>query len=249
MLNKYGAKEVCDVTFFAIGGANAGKPEIFLDTLKTSGVETKAGESSAKGGKGNSKLLTWSHSKEANMKMQDALVSMKTLAMLNGTGVVTGATNIFKTETMVLGTTKASLAETPIADTVVALDEEGNTIDVTVTGKEISLKAPVQKGEGAQAPASTVKARVFYQFAKATGAEKIVVSANKFAGYYKVVGDTVLRNADSGQDEAFQIVIHKAKMKSDINLEFKADGEPSVFNLDLEVFPNENGDMVEYIKY
>lgn len=245
MLNKYGAKEVCDVTFFAIGGANAGKPEIFLDTLKTSGVETKAGESSAKGGKGNSKLLTWSHSKEANMKMQDALVSMKTLAMLNGTGVVTGATNIFKTETMVLGATKATLAETPIADTVVALDEEGNQLELTVTGKDVVLKN-AKLGEGAT---PTVKARVFYQFAKATGAEKIVVSANKFAGYYKVVGDTVLRNADTGQDEAFQIVIHKAKMKSDINLEFKADGEPSVFNLDLEVFPNENGDMVEYIKY
>lgn len=241
MLNKYGAKEVCDVTFFAIGGANAGKPEIFLDTLKTSGVETKAGESSAKGGKGNSKLLTWSHSKEANMKMQDALVSMKTLAMLNGTGVVTGATNIFKTETMVLGATKASLAETPIADTVIALDEQGKAVEITATGKEVVLKGATE--------GKTVKARVFYQFAKATGAEKIVVSANKFAGYYKVVGDTVLRNADTGQDEAFQIVIHKAKMKSDINLEFKADGEPSVFNLDLEVFPNENGDMVEYIKY
>ncbi|MDO6628705.1 hypothetical protein [Bacillus thuringiensis] len=252
MVQKYGVKEVCDATFYALGGKNKGKPVIFLDTLKTSGLETKASDVAAKGGKGNAKLVEWNHSKEASMKLQDALMSMKTLAMLNGADIKAGDATIYKTEVFTLETAaktqegipamyEVTLSETPLGE-VHALDAHGNDLLATVEGK----KVVVGSLDGVDAGSEI---RVFYQFKKASGAEKITVSASKFPGYYRVIGDTVIRNADTGEDEAFQIVIYKTKLKSDLKMEFKADGEPSVFDLTLEVFADGNGNMIEYIKY
>lgn len=242
MVQKYGVKEVCDATFYALSGENKGKPVIFLDTLKTSGLETKASDVAAKGGKGNAKLVEWNHSKEASMKLQDALMSMKTLAMLNGTDIKSGDATIYKTEELTAegaeGKVTVTLSETPLGK-VMFLDAEGKDIAATGSGKVFTIT-------GGKA-GDTVRA--FYQFKKASGAEKITVSASKFPGYYRVIGDTVIRNADTGEDEAFQIVINKAKLKSDLKMEFKADGEPSVFDLTLEVFADGSGNMIEYIKY
>ena len=53
---KFGAKEVMDVIFYDIA---TNKPVLFLDTLKTSSIETTAQEVYARGGKGNSKLIGW----------------------------------------------------------------------------------------------------------------------------------------------------------------------------------------------
>lgn len=242
MVQKYGVKEVCDATFYALSGENKGKPVIFLDTLKTSGLETKASDVAAKGGKGNAKLVEWNHSKEASMKLQDALMSMKTLAMLNGTDIKSGDATIYKTEELTAegaeGKVTVTLSETPLGK-VMFLDVEGKDIAATGSGKVFTITGG-KVGD-------TVRA--FYQFKKASGAEKITVSASKFPGYYRVIGDTVIRNADTGEDEAFQIVINKAKLKSDLKMEFKADGEPSVFDLTLEVFADGSGNMIEYIKY
>lgn len=227
------------MTFYSLSGKDVGKPVIFLDTLKTSGLETKSDSATANGGKGNRQLVEWNHSKAATMQLQDALMSMKTLAMLNGTDIVSDVVSVYKTEQLVLGEGgKVTISETPIGK-VSVLDADGKELAATNTTTAVTVTGG--------AAGSTV--RVFYQHKPKTTAEKIVVSASKFPGYYKIVGDTVIRNADTGEDEAFQIVIHKAKLKSDLKMEFKADGDPSVFDLDLNVFANDKGDMIEYIKY
>ena len=53
ILDRYGIKEVCDVTFYYIDNSgNPTSPVLYLDTLKVSTVEQTAENTSARGGKG-----------------------------------------------------------------------------------------------------------------------------------------------------------------------------------------------------
>lgn len=53
ILQKYGIKEVADVTFYDIqDDGSVGAPVLYLDTLKVSTIEQTAENTSARGGKG-----------------------------------------------------------------------------------------------------------------------------------------------------------------------------------------------------
>lgn len=89
ILDRYGIKEVCDVTFYEINkDGKPGKPVLFLDTLKVSTIEETAEQVDARGGKGNPKLITWDYGKEISVTMEDALFSPKSLAIMVGNGSV-----------------------------------------------------------------------------------------------------------------------------------------------------------------
>jgi hypothetical protein len=57
-----------------------------FDSLKVSNLEFTAEEAFARGGRGNPKLITWDYNREATLTLQDALLSMKTLAAVFGDG-------------------------------------------------------------------------------------------------------------------------------------------------------------------
>ena len=54
---------------------------------------------------------------------------------------------------------------------------------------------------------------------------EITISPNTFPGVYRVVGDTFIRNANTGKDEMFQFVIGKAKVTSNVTLQLQAEGK------------------------
>lgn len=43
----------------------------------------------------------------------------------------------------------------------------------------------------------------------------------------RVVGDTFMRSEKTGKDEAFQFVINKAKVLSEVTITLEAEGDPS----------------------
>lgn len=60
ILDRYGIKEVADVTFYTIkDDGSRGVPVLYLDTLKVSTIEQTAETADARGGKGNPKLISW----------------------------------------------------------------------------------------------------------------------------------------------------------------------------------------------
>jgi hypothetical protein len=95
---KFGIKEVADVAFYNQGDVwydqtdghveltkNDAKPLLTFTTLKTSGLEFTGETTEARGGKGNAVLMSWDHSREATMTLEDALLSAESLAtMLSG---------------------------------------------------------------------------------------------------------------------------------------------------------------------
>lgn len=93
---RFGIKEVADVVFYDTGkvkyDAQTGKvvavdggtptPVLEFTTLKTSGLEFTGETTEARGGKGNAVLMSWDHSREATLTLEDALLSAKSLATM-----------------------------------------------------------------------------------------------------------------------------------------------------------------------
>lgn len=82
---RFGIKEVADVKFYNIDpitGAKTGDAVLYLDTLKVSNIESTAETAEARGGKGNAPLIIWDYGREITVTLEDALLSMETLALL-----------------------------------------------------------------------------------------------------------------------------------------------------------------------
>ena len=77
----------------------------------------------------------------------------------------------------------------------------------------------------------------------------ITIKPDSFPGTYYVTGDTMIRSERTGADEYFQFVIPKAKMTAEQTISLEAEGDPTTFNMSLQVLRPENGEMVKFIKY
>jgi hypothetical protein len=100
--------------------------------------------------------------------------------------------------------------------------------------------------------------RIFWTetYNKAADADKAVevtISPDTFPGTYRVIGDTFMRSQATGKDEAFQFVIGKAKVQSNVTITLEAEGDPSTFEMTLTVLrsDNERGEkeMMKLIRY
>ena len=82
---------------------------------------------------------------------------------------------------------------------------------------------------------------------------EVTISPDTFPGTYRVVGDTFMRSEKTGKDEAFQFVINKAKVLSKVTITLEAEGDPSTFEMTLNVLrsDNERGEkeMMKLIRY
>ena len=233
VLDRYGIKEVADVTFFELTeDESRGKPVLYLDTLKVSTIEQTAEEATANGGKGNAPLIVWDYGKEITVTLEDALFSPKSLAIMFGDidSVATTGTDVYKTVR---------------PDAVTVSGEKASAVinGVTVTGAVTFYKA-----DGTE---TSVKNEAEFAVIKVDTKDclTIDVSANSFPGNYYVTGDTYARSEATGKDEFFQFIIPKAKVQSENTITMEADGDPSVFNMSLKVLRPKNGVMMKLVKY
>lgn len=242
ILERYGIKEVADVTFYEIGeDGEAGAPVLYLDTLKVSTTEQTAENTSARGGKGNPELIVWDYNKEINVTLEDALFSMKSMAMMYGVE----ASEIGK---------KTSIKKTVLVEQLKGDAVNGYT--VSTQGGEISVVNPKFYGEAGNEMAAItenndgvdVKAAYCTFDVNVDGVE-IVISADRFPGSYYVTGDTYARSETTGEDEFFQFIIPKAKVLSEVTLTMEAEGDPSTFSMNLKVLRPKTGEMMKLVKY
>lgn len=245
ILDRYGIKEVADVVFYDIDGST-GKPKnpvLYLDTLKVSTIEQTAEEAEARGGKGNAALIAWDYGKEITVTLEDALFSAKSMAIMFGNGKVKnfdsssaeGAEGDYIMKTIQIVGNKDFEEKWTAPDGKVY--EMVNAQYYDAEGKKVEKAAMVETE------------RYFCTFdLKAKGAV-IEVSANSFPGTYYVVGDTFARSETSGLDEMFQFIIPKAKVTSENTITLEAEGDPSVFNMNLKVLRPADGVMMRLVKY
>ena len=247
ILDRYGIKEVADVTFYKINDdGSRGAPVLFLDTLKVSTIEQTGEQAEARGGKGNPPLIIWDYGKEINVTLEDALFSAKSMAIMFGDGTVDDTTT---SPTDIIKTWAVSLTKVPAAtDTF----EYGNkTLPYSKLTEVKFYKADGTEVTPATSGEQQTLTDVAFMTAKIPVKEVgiIEISANSFPGTYYVTGDTYARSETTGTDEFFQFIIQKAKVQSENTITLEAEGDPSVFNMSLRVLRPADGKMMKLVKY
>lgn len=94
-----------------------------------------------------------------------------------------------------------------------------------------------------------IKSLTFAPKSKSLKGHKLVVKVDQWPGMYMAVGETFIRNRDTGIDERMQIKFPLCKVKSDHSLTLEADGDPVVFNIEMEVARPSSGIMMELTSY
>lgn len=75
----------------------------------------------------------------------------------------------------------------------------------------------------------------------------IEINANKYPGVYTVVGKTFAREI-GGEDTVFTWFVPRAKVNSEVTLTMEAEGDPTVFDMNLKVLRHDNGTMMKLIR-
>ena len=296
IFDKYGIKEVANVYFEALdddpaAGVYKGDIVLFLDSLKTSTIETTAENTAAQGGWGNPKLVQWDYGKEINITLTDALMSLESLRFMLGGAIKKAKGNgktiyVHHTEEVVVNSeskvpaptdhlTGTTLHPKAVPGHPIKLINLGGGKDsvtagartqiVVTTGEKamtdsntIMFKNPAAGIKTETAPTPGDHIRIFWEEAVnddnvKEDAVEVTISPDTFPGTYKVVGDTFMRSEKTGKDEPFQFIINKAKVQSNVTITLEAEGDPSTFEMTLNVLRSTNdegkNEMMKLVRY
>lgn len=235
ILDRYGIKEVADVTFYKIQpDGSIGAPVLYLDTLKVSTIEQTAENTSARGGKGNPELITWDYGKEITVTLEDALFSAKSMAIMFGS-VDTDGDAVLDSSASILKTVRKA-------------DVTGGK--VTIHGESITIPTEGTSYYNADGTTGSSTSYDYVTFPlNVKDVSVINISAETFPGTYYITGDTYARRETDGLDEFFQFIIPKAKVQSEVTLTMEAEGDPSTFSMNLRVLRPSNDSMMKLVKY
>ena len=140
-------------------------------------------------------------------------------------------------------------------------DEGGMTAntDKTMTAlNNIKFKNPAAGVDELTAPVAGDHIRIFWEDVVLNNtanesAVEVTISPDTFPGTYRVVGDTFMRSEKTGKDEPFQFVINKAKVQSNVTITLQAEGDPSTFEMTLNVLRSTNAsgqnEMMKLVRY
>lgn len=235
--NRFSIRDAGQATFYNL---QTGKAIVTLDSLKTSGIESSAETTYARGGFGNSKLVGFSHNKEAKLNLSDALFDKNSLAMLTGNALTEAAKVIDFKEVKSVTSNKITLSKTPTGaiTTVYKVNSDNtngqeitlgtpatNATEFSINGKEMTFHTSVANG---------TLIRVYYKVTTAIDAKTVRVSSDAFGGTFKVVVDVLVRDAKDGLDYAAQIIVPRGKMEDNFSMELSVDGDPASLALPIE---------------
>ncbi len=253
---------VCDETFDAtctVGSIKIRRtkknvlryvPVLFLDTLKVSTLEQASEKTDATGGRGNAKLITWDYGKEITLSIEDALYTPASMAAI-WAGEHGDLKNGVKDTTMIDRMEKITAKRNFI---IPAGNHEGTPSEGNVTAQAVyfdpKTMQPFQDGT------PIAEGEVIYKFTRSVAYDgnsignTIEISADKFPGTYRVVGETLVRDKATGEDQRFQFIIPEAKMSAEsTSITLEADGDPVVFSFTMDVLRPDNGVMMKFVQF
>lgn len=258
---KYASVTVCDVTLYDLVTKY---PVMYFDTLKVTTLEGTAEVTDIQGGKGNATLASVSHSKAINVQFDDAIMTMSSLAVLTG-GELREGTNedkivMMESELVHVADNEASIVLSRKArkGSYVYIAEMINGILSTATRTEDPLTEETDTivlsdfhNYKEDSIVGEAIFRVFYEYemgfpTKTEELTEITVLADKFAGTYKFIGDTLLFNQYTGLNDIFQIEIPKLKLDSSFSFNLNAATEAVVFSFKGKALRDDEGQMIKF---
>jgi hypothetical protein len=124
--------------------------------------------------------------------------------------------------------------------------EAGEKITKATFGGDASADASAWTGFADETLAGQ---KVFVTYTVKATTKTITISGDSFPGTYYITGDTYARSDVTGDDQFFQFIIPKAKVTSENTITLEAEGDPSVFNMNLTVLRPESGEMMKLVQY
>jgi len=191
--------------------------------------------------------------KTITFTFEDALISTEGLAVLTGAGILDASVQapirihqkaILDTTVGALGAIEIDLTDaiTEVDGTLVTEDIFGFVVDAD--GEIIARLGAGTAGVGdtvdftsTQTPDAAISVLVDYYVEKETGATEVTITADKFAGYYYIEGDTLFRRQKDGYDLPTQLIIPNAKIQSGFTFTMAGTGDPSTFSFVADAFP------------
>ena len=257
---KFGVREICNVVFRAkdamkIGSATfkKGQPVLFMDSAKTSTLESAATSVYAQGGRGNTRLVTWEGEKTLTFTVEDALLSPVSFAMLSGAGVVKGASSgdakvhVHMTTTTTVGNSgKVDLTSVLGSDTicktapifVMEVEKDDGSLTGTIYEATIDSEAKSLTITTKPTPAAATPIMVdYYVLKNAASVTELQIDAEKFAGYFYVEADTLFRAQKDGKDYPANITLPNVKIQSNWTFSMASTGDPSTFTFTMDAMP------------
>lgn len=254
---KYASVTVCDVTLYDLVTKY---PVMFFDTLQVTSIEGAAETTDIQGGQGNATLASVSHSKTVDVTFDDAIMTMSSLALLTGGNLEQASEShkITMTETEIRevkgGATSITLSRPAKVGSYVwiAMLQDGilSTSSRLLNKVTESNKTEFKLSDFNNAPvvAEDAMYRVFYEWEMGLDAaeelSELTVLADKFAGTYRFIGDTVLFNQYTGSNDIFQIEIPKLKLDSSYSMSLNASTEAVVFSFKGKALRDDLGNMI-----
>lgn len=226
-------------------------PVLYLDTLKMTSISQTAETTDATGGKGNAKLITWDYGKDITLEIQDALFTPALQGAIWGAGEGSDLDSAVKDTHHIDSFQKFAAKRSFIvpAGNSLGLPSESDLTAQAVYFDPHTMK-PYQDGT------PIAEGEVVYKWTRSIAyddnsiGKTIEISADKFPGTYRVVGETYVRNQKTGEDQKYQFIIPQAKMLStDQTISLEADGDPVVFDFSLNVLRPDDGVMMKFVQY
>ena len=78
---------------------------------------------------------------------------------------------------------------------------------------------------------------------------ELVITADTFPKYFRIEGQTYIREQQTGKDQPYQFIIPKAKLNTDTSFKLEATGDPTVFSMTIDVIAQENDEMMKMIRF
>lgn len=227
--NRWAVREAAEATFYDI---STNEVVVALKTLKMTEVTTTGETTYAIGGRGNAKLVGFSGNREARVTIQDAIFDNKALAMLTGNPIKPAAQRdrVFNEEIV---STEGAFALSDLTFT--------GSVAYSVDGEDATGSATDGVVTVADLPAGT---RVSASWTKPVSSQAITVTANDFAGTYKLVLDVVVRDLETGKDFYGQFIAPKVQVENDFTFSFAPDGDPSVMDIPIEILKDTNSNLM-----
>ena len=165
-----------------------------------------------------------------------AFYEVDTVTVDPATGAITGGDPLFILDTLKVSTIENTAEQADAkggkGNAPLIIWDYGREITITLQDAVLSMETlsmMFENGIGAEGD----------------NANEIVISANTFPGTYAIVGKTFARNVSDGKDHLFTWYVPKAKVNSEVTLTMEAEGDPTVFDMNLRVLRDKDGAMVK----
>ena len=216
----------------------------------------------AQGGKGNSRLVAWEGERTVTFTMEDALISPAGFMILSGAGLIdatanrtikahcTEQTDYVKVSENALGDKTVEIAldqkpYNPAENAYVMLLDNGEVVsepyipadEEVVEDENGRFVIKLKSTDNLTAFTNGTVVLVDYYTEKASGAQQIDITPDKFGGNYYLEASTLFRD-QNGVDMPAEFIIPNCKIQSNFTFTMASSGDPSTFTFTMDAFPD-----------